>query len=137
MSSSKNTAKSIPLKNMTQCLEAWTTWNGKGATILSSVEIEQSTGNVTALSDMADILAGMRQVLEAMHERFDQVPEDDPQFGLYRQCIHMFEQEFMVKESIQSIVREEGFMSKQQLTGSISLWKAEAYLDEDVIKQLH
>jgi hypothetical protein len=39
----------------------------------------------------------VRQALDAMHERFDGVPKDDAQFGLYRQCIHMFDQEFMVK----------------------------------------
>ncbi|KAI8338375.1 hypothetical protein BC941DRAFT_451577 [Chlamydoabsidia padenii] len=122
---------------MTQCLEAWATWNGKGATVLSSLDIDKPDGNGVVLSELTTIVSGMRQALEAMHERFDQVPKDDAQYGVYRQCIHMFDQEFMVKESIFSIVKESGFLSKQQLTGSISLWKAEAYLDDDVIKQLH
>ncbi|SAL96595.1 hypothetical protein [Absidia glauca] len=129
--------KNVPLTNMTQCLEAWATWNGKGATVLSSIDVNDPKSNDLILSELTTILSGMRQALDAMHERFDGVPKDDAQFGLYRQCIHMFDQEFMVKESIHSIVKESGFMSKQQLTGSISLWKAEAYLDEDVIKQLH
>ncbi|KAI8096434.1 uncharacterized protein BX664DRAFT_323992 [Halteromyces radiatus] len=135
---SKHQKKPIQFDNITQCLEAWTTLNEKGAVILSSINVDQQPkGDSQLLSDLNDILIGMRQVLEAMHELFDQISEKDEQFELYRQCINMFEQEFMVKESIQSIVQQSGFMSKQHLTGSISLWKAEAYLDEDVIKRLH
>ncbi|CAO3628718.1 unnamed protein product [Cunninghamella echinulata] len=126
--------KSIPFNNMSQCFEAWKKTNEKGITILSNVNLNNIKDNT--LKELDIVLIDMRKALQAMHELYDKVDKENEKITLYKQCVNMFEQEYMVKESIRSVVRESGFMSKQQLTGSIALWKAEAYLDDDVLKQL-
>ncbi|CAO3634073.1 unnamed protein product [Cunninghamella blakesleeana] len=126
--------KSIPFNNMSQCFEAWKKANEKGAITLSKIDLDKN--NNTILKELEDIILSMKKALEAMHNIYNKVDKNNEKIALYRQCVHMFEQEYMVKESIRSVVRETDFLSKQQLVGSIALWKAEAYLDDDVLKQL-
>ncbi|OAD07909.1 hypothetical protein MUCCIDRAFT_104858 [Mucor lusitanicus CBS 277.49] len=55
---------------------------------------------------------------------------------LLRNCVDMYDQEYMVKECIRGIVSGDGFATQQHLAGSIALWKSESYLDEQVQEEI-
>ncbi|KAI9322450.1 hypothetical protein BX666DRAFT_1848451 [Dichotomocladium elegans] len=53
-----------------------------------------------------------------------------------RSCVEMFDQEYMVKESIFSILSTRGYFTQQHLNGSAAIWAAEPYIDRGRVNAL-
>ncbi|CAO3674578.1 unnamed protein product [Rhizopus stolonifer] len=89
----------------------------------------------TMLEEYQTALGGLN-IEETLKKDNNDMPEE---LIWMKHCIAMYDQEFMVKECINGIVSTEGFTTQQHLAGSIALWKAESYLDDEIqqkIKQL-
>ncbi|KAL1928636.1 hypothetical protein VTP01DRAFT_2422 [Rhizomucor pusillus] len=133
-----STALADPLS---ECIEEWN-------------RIKRESSNVLAAIDPADpertrhlvleSVAQFRQVLEHMYEEYDKVveaheakvadgggqacTEHPPDLLALKRRIDMYDNEYMVKETIGSIVSEPGFFTRQHLTGCNALWTTEPYL---------
>ncbi|KAI9244412.1 hypothetical protein BY458DRAFT_466806 [Sporodiniella umbellata] len=124
-----------------ECLNQWNKLSEKGEQYLSQQVVGQPS------SDLEAIVVQLRKTLQTMSEEYKavtktlnleenlkvdnqtQVPQE---LFWMKHCLDMYDQEFMVKECIFNLVRSEGFSSPQQLAGSIALWKAESYLDDEI-----
>ncbi|KAI8638688.1 hypothetical protein BD408DRAFT_351415, partial [Parasitella parasitica] len=127
-------------------LDLWAKQNEKGEHCLS----RQVLGKPS--SDLKVILDKLKQVLDTMFEEYSMIVNQlglvenlqnekneaniPKEVILLRNCIDMYDQEYMVKECIRGIVSGEGFATQQHLAGSIALWKSESYLDEQVQQEI-
>ncbi|KAI9470680.1 MAG: hypothetical protein EXX96DRAFT_491182, partial [Benjaminiella poitrasii] len=131
-------------------LDNWAKQNEKGEQCLSrqvlgkpSIELEQITNNLRQILDnMFDEYSQILNKLgiEETAVNIDHVDNTPEHVLLLKQCLEMYDQEYMVKDCIRDIVSGEGFATQQHLAGSIALWKSESYLDEEIqrkIRQLH
>ncbi|KAG2204721.1 hypothetical protein INT46_005866 [Mucor plumbeus] len=137
--------KSISFAKFKSCLDLWAKQSEKGEQCLS----RQILGKPS--SELQDISNELKQVLDTMFEEYAVIvnklglaenlqEEDDTNIPkeliLLRNCVDMYEQEYMVKECIRGIVSENGFATQQHLAGSKALWKSESYLDEEVQQKI-
>ncbi|CEG79412.1 hypothetical protein RMATCC62417_13886 [Rhizopus microsporus] len=139
------TTATISLTKFKECLNQWAKLNDKGEQCLSQQVLGQSS------TDLDAIVEEFKQVLETMFEEYafavnalgleQAIERDDTtkipeNINLMRYCVDMYDQEFMVKECIRGIVSTEGFATQQHLAGSIALWKAESYLDDEIQQRI-
>ncbi|KAG1144707.1 hypothetical protein G6F37_003148 [Rhizopus arrhizus] len=135
----------ISLIKFKECLSQWTKLNEKGEQCLSQQVLGQPS------KELEKIIAQFKQVLDTMIEEYTKTVDslnlqenlksnDDNHVSeeliLMKSCVDMYDQEFMVKESIKYIISAEGFTTQQQLAGTIALWKAESYLDDEVQQKI-
>ncbi|KAI8393692.1 uncharacterized protein BYT42DRAFT_551918 [Radiomyces spectabilis] len=140
------------LAAFTECLKSWKVYNDQGANLLAQINLDDDSNHQENARQIKDIVQNLKQVLETMHEKYNEslvlhslqqtaaqsdITVDGPEcIETMRKCIDMHEQEYMIKKSIQSILCQEGFATRQHLTGCIALWKTEAYLDDEVQEKL-
>ncbi|KAG0173494.1 hypothetical protein DFQ28_007107 [Apophysomyces sp. BC1034] len=127
-------APAFSLPNVCDSLTAWEKLNEQGAKVLSSIHLDNHDLDNES-NQINIVIQDFKKILERMYDEYDKAVEstpDAPAIGLMRQCLNMYDQEYMVKESIRSIVSESGFATQQHLTGCIALWKAEAYLCDEL-----
>ncbi|CAO3655386.1 unnamed protein product [Mucor fragilis] len=138
--------ESISFTKFKSCLDTWAKQNEKGAQCLS----RQILGEPS--SELQDVSDELKQVLDTMFEEYATIVDqlglaenlendnDDANIPkeiiLLRNCVDMYDQEYMVKECIRGIVSGDGFATQQHLAGSIALWKSESYLDEEVQEEI-
>ncbi|CAO0791900.1 unnamed protein product [Mucor circinelloides] len=137
--------ESISFAKFKSCLDTWAKQNEKGEQCLS----RQVLGKPS--SELQDVSDGLKQVLDTMFEEYATIVDqlglaenlqnnDDAnipkEIVLLRNCVDMYDQEYMVKECIRGIVSGDGFATQQHLAGSIALWKSESYLDEQVQEEI-
>ncbi|KAG2222028.1 hypothetical protein INT45_003673, partial [Circinella minor] len=106
--------------------ESWSKLTEEGSTILSTVDRKDVAKTRQA---MTTVIEKLRKVLEKMYEEYDKA--DESMATTLRNRLEMYDQEFMVKESIQSIVNEPGFYTQHHLSGLTALWSSEAYIDKE------
>ncbi|KAF7730545.1 hypothetical protein EC973_001926 [Apophysomyces ossiformis] len=126
------------LANFRTCLTDWEKLNEQGVNVLSSIDLGKPD-LATEAEKINIITQDFKKILENMYEEYDKAVEltpDAPSIGLMRKCLNMYDQEYMVKESIRSIVSESGFATQQHLAGCIALWKAEAYLCDELQEEI-
>ncbi|GAN08937.1 hypothetical protein MAM1_0233d08457 [Mucor ambiguus] len=138
--------ESISITKFKSCLVTWAKLNEKGEQCLS----RQVLGKPS--SDLQDVSDELKQVLDTMFEEYaaivdqlglaENLQNEDEEASipkeiiLLRNCVDMYDQEYMVKECIRGIVSGDGFATQQHLAGSIALWKSESYLDEQVQEEI-
>ncbi|CAO3636005.1 unnamed protein product [Mucor hiemalis] len=74
---------------------------------------------------------GLEEVMQQGEEA--DIPKE---LNLLRNCVDMYDQEYMVKECIRGTVCGDGFATKQHLSGCIALWKSETYLDDELQEEI-
>ncbi|KAG2199666.1 hypothetical protein INT47_005191 [Mucor saturninus] len=97
------------------------------------------------------IQISVKQVLDTMFEEYTQVVTDlgleeviqnddnlriPKELNAIRNCLDMYDQEYMVKECIRGTVCGEGFATRQHLAGCIALWKSESYIDDELQEEI-
>ncbi|GAA5803378.1 hypothetical protein EDC94DRAFT_75404 [Helicostylum pulchrum] len=137
--------ESVSFTTFKTCLDTWSKYNEKGVQCLST----QTLGSPS--TELDDIVNNLKQVLDTMFEEYVQVvtelgleeviQNDDndnipKELNYMRNCVDMYDQEYMVKECIRGIVSGEGFATRQHLSGSIALWKSESYLDDELQEEI-
>ncbi|KAI9493693.1 hypothetical protein BDB00DRAFT_822139 [Zychaea mexicana] len=110
--------------------DSWSKLTKEGSTILATVDRKDVNKTRQALTTVTEKL---RAVLEKMYDEYDKA--EGTMANTLRNCVDMYDQEYMVKESIQSIVNEPGFYTQHHLTGLSALWSAEAYIDNDAVSR--
>ncbi|KAI8058673.1 uncharacterized protein B0P05DRAFT_581559 [Gilbertella persicaria] len=126
----------VSFSKFKDCLDIWSKQNEKGTQCLTQQELGQPS------TELEEIVNKLRQALDTMLEEYvaivsqlgleetlEQVSAENipSQVILMRNCVNMYDQEFMVKAS---------FATQQHLYGSIALWKSESYLDDEVQQQI-
>ncbi|KAI8357365.1 hypothetical protein EDC96DRAFT_465414 [Choanephora cucurbitarum] len=139
--------EAVSFSKFKDCLDAWNKKNELGAQCLSQQKPGQSS------DDLSKVTNELKEVLDTMSQEYTTIVKqagfqetlsnesiDIPnEITLLRNCLDMYDQEFMVKECIKGVASNQGFATQQHLSGSIALWKSESYLDDEIqlqIKQL-
>ncbi|CAM0135704.1 unnamed protein product [Umbelopsis sp. WA50703] len=87
---------------------------------------------------LGDILENNAVVLQYKEGGNDDRGQDAVLNDYIRQlqsCVHMFDQDYVMKETIQAILSSSSQLSSlQHLNGFYSVWTAEPYIDDDLLK---
>ncbi|KAI9249208.1 hypothetical protein BDA99DRAFT_524305 [Phascolomyces articulosus] len=113
-------------------VESWSKLTDEGNVILSTID-RKDVGKTQQA--MTAVIEKLKVILEKMYDEYDKA--DESKMNMLRNCLEMYDQEYMVKESIQTIVNEPGFYTQHHQTGLTALWTAEAYIDKDFLSFLN
>ncbi|KAI9366567.1 hypothetical protein BD770DRAFT_417351 [Pilaira anomala] len=137
--------ESLSFTKFKTCLDTWAKYNEKGVQCLNA----QTLGSPS--EDLNDIVNNLKQVLDIMFEEYsgavnllglEEVIQDEnhndipKELNYMRNCVEMYDQEYMVKECIRGTVSGDGFATRQHLSGCIALWKSESYLDDELQEEI-
>ncbi|ORY92987.1 hypothetical protein BCR43DRAFT_496160 [Syncephalastrum racemosum] len=126
-----------PFSGFKSCLDAWRKANQDGAALLAEINRDDLD---TTRELLRQVIENLRTILDRMYQERDKAEKDpgtaDEKRIILRKCVDMYDQEFMVKSSIGTILSEASFFTSQQVTGSFALWKTEAYIDTEVVNQI-
>ncbi|KAI7886831.1 hypothetical protein K492DRAFT_203086 [Lichtheimia hyalospora FSU 10163] len=130
----------VPIDTLRGCTESWSRITQEGSKVLASIDRTDPSKTLPAL---AKVMQGLKDVLESMYTEYDRLMENSSHDARYQsefetlsKCIEMYDQEYMLKESIQSIVKERGCYTQQHLNGCSALWITEPYIDQQLIQSI-
>ncbi|KAJ8660307.1 hypothetical protein O0I10_003764 [Lichtheimia ornata] len=136
----------VNIDTLRECTESWSRITQEGGKVLASIDRSDPSKTVPALTK---VMQGLKDVLEKMYAEYDRVMErsnkshgNDAAAGYQSDLetlskyLEMYDQEYMLKESIQSIVKERGCYTQQHLNGCSALWITEPYVDQQFVQNV-
>ncbi|CDH60460.1 predicted protein [Lichtheimia corymbifera JMRC:FSU:9682] len=138
----------VNIDTLRECTESWSRITQEGGKALASIDRSDPGKTVPALTK---VMQGLKDVLERMYAEYDHVMEESSKLShgndaaaagyqshleTLSKYLEMYDQEYMLKESIQSIVKERGCYTQQHLNGCSALWTTEPYIDQQYVQNV-
>ncbi|KAJ2962139.1 hypothetical protein NQZ79_g2619 [Umbelopsis isabellina] len=133
----------------------WRTISERGADILR-IAAAQRDGSFNYLEDITNVVVELKAELDGMYAFLGNVLDNNSVVIQYKDedgagrdrgsalkdhisqlqgCVHMFDQDYVMKETIQAILSSSSQTSSlQHLNGFYSVWTSQPYIDDDILK---
>ncbi|KAI7864556.1 hypothetical protein BDF14DRAFT_1159942 [Spinellus fusiger] len=126
----------VSFERFDACGVAWKKLNDQSPQVLLSIlplgPTRESTGE-TECSELKALLGQYEKVLASMYQEYSQAQQlhttlQHTTLQHMNKRLAMYDEEYMLKSSIGSILSQPGFVTQKHLTGMMALWSNDIYI---------